>query len=158
MVYYIQTTIDKMNNLSNKYYIRYFSIFFGLLFLLGFIFLIARVQRGYSAIILSISAILLFVYWSNEIKKNMRNLPYLGVLNKQKKFGYEFISNNDEILFIANIPGDHETIFSSINGNTLFLKSKSGLNEKINLSQTLIILDSNFVNGILNIKLKKSQT
>ena len=78
-----------MNNLSNKYYIRYFSIFFGLLFLLGFIFLIARVQRGYSAIILSISAILLFVYWSDEIKKNMRNLPYLGVLNKQKKFGYQ---------------------------------------------------------------------
>ncbi len=88
----------------------------------------------------------------------MRNLPYLGVLNKQKKFGYEFISNNDEILFIANIPGDHETISSSITGNALFLKSKSGLNEKINLSQTLIILDSNFVNGILNIKLKKSPT
>ena len=144
-----------MNNLSNKYYIRYFSIFFGLLFLLGFIFMIARVQRGYSAIILSISAILLFIYWTNEIKKNMRSFPNLGVLKNQKKFIYEFISHNDEILFIATIPGDHKTISSSINGNTLYLKSKSGLNEKIKLSQALIILDSNFVNGILNIKLKK---
>lgn len=145
-----------MNNLSTKYYIRYFSLFIGLLFLFGLVFMINRVQRGYSAIILSISAILLFIYWTNEIKKNIRTIPNLGVLKNQKKFQYEFISNNDEILFIATIPEVHANISSSINNNTLHLKSKSGFNEKIKLSDDLIILDSHFVNGILNIRLKKS--
>lgn len=146
-----------MNNLSTKYYVRYLSLFIGLLFLLGLIFMITRVQRGYSAIILSISAILLFIYWANEIKKNIHTIPDLGVLKTQKKFQYEFISNDDEILFIATIPGVHENISSSINGNTLHLKSKYGLNEKIKLSDDLVIIDSNFVNGILNINLKKSK-
>jgi len=111
------------------------------------------VQRGLSAIVLSILAILLFLYWSNEIRKTVKKQPGLGIIRSAKKFTYESIKTTNGLDIIAQIPGQHSDLKVVHTSGRLTVTSNGGLSEKIKISNTLKLEKYNFINGTLTINL-----
>tara|TARA_B100001750_G_scaffold191282_1_gene161649 strand:+ start:6283 stop:6729 length:447 start_codon:yes stop_codon:yes gene_type:complete len=133
-----------------------FKYFYALLSIIAIgliILMITRVQRGLSAVILSLLAIVLFFYWSNEIRLTLKKQPGLGILRSSKKFTYEFIKTNDGQDIIAQIPGQHSDLKVSFILGKLTITSDSGISEKIKISKNLRLEKYNFKNGTLTINL-----
>ena len=133
-----------------------FKYFYALLSIIAIgliILMITRVQRGLSAVILSLLAIVLFFYWSNEIRLTLKKQPGLGILRSSKKFTYESIKTNDGQDIIAQIPGQHSDLKVSFILGKLTITSDSGISEKIKISKNLRLEKYNFKNGTLTINL-----
>ena len=132
---------------------KYFYAFLSIIAISLIILIITRVQRGLSAVILSLLAILLFLYWSNEIRKTIKKQSGLGIIRSSKKFTYESIETNDGLDIIAQIPGQHSDLKVVHTSGKLAVTSNSGLSEKIKISKNLQLEKYNFINGTLTINL-----
>ena len=133
--------------------LKYFYAFLSIIAISLIVLVITRVQRGLSAIILSILAILLFLYWSNEIRKTVKKQPGLGIIRSAKKFTYESIKTTNGLDIIAQIPGQHSDLKVVHTSGRLTVTSSGGLSEKIKISNTLKLEKYNFINGTLTINL-----
>ena len=134
--------------------LKYFYAFLSIIAISLIVLVITRVQRGLSAIVLSILAILLFLYWSNEIRKTVKKQPGLGIIRTAKKFTYESIkTTNGGLDIIAQIPGQHSDLKVVHTSGRLTVTSNGGLSEKIKISNTLKLEKYNFINGTLTINL-----
>ena len=133
--------------------LKYFYAFLSIIAISLIILVITRVQRGLSAIVLSILAILLFLYWSNEIRKTVKKQPGLGIIRSAKKFTYESIKTTNGLDIIAQIPGQHSDLKVVHTSGRLTVTSNGGLSEKIKISNTLKLEKYNFINGTLTINL-----
>ena len=133
--------------------LKYFYAFLSIIAISLIVLVITRVQRGLSAIVLSILAILLFLYWSNEIRKTVKKQPGLGIIRSAKKFTYESIKTTNGLDIIAQIPGQHSDLKVVHTSGRLTVTSNGGLSEKIKISNTLKLEKYNFINGTLTINL-----
>jgi len=133
--------------------LKYFYAFLSIIAISLIVLVITRVQRGLSAIILSILAILLFLYWSNEIRKTVKKQPGLGIIRSAKKFTYESIKTTNGLDIIAQIPGQHSDLKVVHTSGRLTVTSNGGLSEKIKISNNLELEKYNFINGTLTINL-----
>ena len=133
--------------------LKYFYAFLSIIAISLIVLVITRVQRGLSAIILSILAILLFLYWSNEIRKTVKKQPGLGIIRTAKKFTYESIKTTNGLDIIAQIPGQHSDLKVVHTSGRLTVTSSGGLSEKIKISNNLKLEKYNFINGTLTINL-----
>ena len=133
--------------------LKYFYAFLSIIAISLIVLVITRVQRGLSAIILSILAILLFLYWSNEIRKTVKKQPGLGIIRSAKKFTYESIKTTNGLDIIAQIPGQHSDLKVVHTSGRLTVTSNGGLSEKIKISNNLKLEKYNFINGTLTINL-----
>ena len=133
--------------------LKYFYAFLSIIAISLIILVITRVQRGLSAIVLSILAILLFLYWSNEIRKTVKKQPGLGIIRSAKKFTYESIKTTNGLDIIAQIPGQHSDLKVVHTSGRLTVTSSGGLSEKIKISNNLKLEKYNFINGTLTINL-----
>ena len=134
--------------------LKYFYAFLSIIAISLIILVITRVQRGLSAIVLSILAILLFLYWSNEIRKTVKKQPGLGIIRTAKKFTYESIkTTNGGLDIIAQIPSQHSDLKVVHTSGRLTVTSNGGLSEKIKISNNLKLEKYNFINGTLTINL-----
>ena len=93
--------------------LKYFYAFLSIIAISLIILVITRVQRGLSAIVLSILAILLFLYWANEIRKTVKKQPGLGIIRTAKKFTYESIKSTTKITghSSSNMPDDRTSSY-----------------------------------------------
>ena len=133
--------------------LKYFYAFLSIIAISLIVLVITRVQRGLSAIVLSILAILLFLYWSNEIRKTVKKQPGLGIIRSAKKFTYESIKTTNGLDIIAQIPGQHSDLKVVHTSGRLTVTSSGGLSEKIKISNNLKLEKYNFINGTLTINL-----
>ena len=133
--------------------LKYFYAFLSIIAISLIVLVITRVQRGLSAIVLSILAILLFLYWSNEIRKTVKKQPGLGIIRTAKKFTYESIKTTNGLDIIAQIPGQHSDLKVVHTSGRLTVTSNGGLSEKIKISNNLELEKYNFINGTLTINL-----
>ena len=133
--------------------LKYFYAFLSIIAISLIVLVITRVQRGLSAIVLSILAILLFLYWSNEIRKTVKKQPGLGIIRTAKKFTYESIKTTNGLDIIAQIPGQHSDLKVVHTSGRLTVTSSGGLSEKIKISNNLKLEKYNFINGTLTINL-----
>ena len=77
---------------------KYFYAFLSIIAISLIVLIITRVRSGISAVILSLLAILLFIYWSNEIRKTVKKQPGLGIIRSSKKFTYESIETTNGLI------------------------------------------------------------
>ena len=132
---------------------KYFYAFLSIIAISLIVLIITRVRSGISAVILSLLAILLFIYWSNEIRKTVKKQPGLGIIRSSKKFTYESIETTNGLDIIAQIPGTHSDLKVGSTSGKLTITSKHGLSEKIKISKNLRLEKYNYINGTLTINL-----
>ncbi len=116
--------------------------------------IILRLERGFLGLILGAASIALFVYWVREFKKIINDDKQFPSLSNQKKWQYDIFENDNEITIVAEVPGPEKEILIDVINKTVKI-SNENFSEEIKLKKEVSIIEKSYLNGILNLKLKK---
>jgi HSP20 family molecular chaperone IbpA len=137
---------------------EFFIPLLGLLFLGIMYVLIARINQGYSGFLLLSGAAIVLMYWVRELKRNVRDDDPSVMVQEidTKDWVYDLITNKEEMVFVAEVPGPEEQIDVTLAGGSLHVKSGQNFNKTIPLdrAEEMNISDFRYRNGILTLKIR----
>ena len=123
---------------------------------IGFILLVMiRIQRGLLGFILAGAAILFLVYWLREIRRTIQREMMPPIASKQKTWVYDIIDRQDGITVVAEVPGPEDKVKVELFERTLKIQGGQAFTRELNLPKDAEIVESHYVNGVLNIRLRK---
>ena len=115
-------------------------------------------QDGASFILITIAAGFV-VYWVRELRKissseEQKTRPREV---EQKDWVYDLIKNNDEMVFVAEVPGPEDKINVRLAAGILRIKGGQNFSKDVQLDLTseMGISDYKYRNGVLTIKIQK---
>jgi len=115
-----------------------------------------RLQRGLIGFILAGLAIALVIYWIKELytaaKKEMT-----PTIAKHKKWFYDIIDEKENIIIVAEVPGPEEMVKAEVVGRTVKIYGGQDFTKELKLPKDCEIVQSSYINGVLNVKLRKKQ-
>jgi HSP20 family molecular chaperone IbpA len=102
------------------------------------------------------------IYWVREIKLIARSEEQMmmlrGEAEQQKDWVYDLIKdNNDEMVFVAEVPGPEDQINVRLTNGLLRIKGGQNFARDVplELSQEMGISDYKYRNGVLTIRIQK---
>ena len=119
--------------------------------------LLARSQGGVGFIFLAIASGLM-IYWVREVRMMARSEDSkLAKEIEQKDWVYDLIKNDDEMVFVAEVPGPENQINIRLTEGLLRIKGGQNFTRDIplELTQEMGISDYKYRNGVLTIKIQK---
>jgi HSP20 family protein len=119
--------------------------------------LLARSQGGIGFIFLAIASGLM-IYWVREVRMMARSEDKrLGKEIEQKDWVYDLIKNNNEMVFVAEVPGPEDQINVRLVEGLLRIKGGQNFSRDVplELTQEMGISDYKYRNGVLTIKIQK---
>ena len=119
--------------------------------------LLARSQGGIDFIFLA-AASGLMIYWVREVKLMARSEEKAIVRElEQKDWVYDLIKNNDEMVFVAEVPGPEDQISVRLTDGLLRIKAGQSFAKDVplELSDGTVISDYKYRNGVLTVKIRK---
>jgi HSP20 family molecular chaperone IbpA len=119
--------------------------------------LIVRVQRGLLGLILSGLTIVLLVYWLREFKRTVKKELIPETPLKRAEWTYELIEDEDGITILAEVPGPEDQVKVETVDGKLEIKSVN-FQKVVKLLQDVSIISKSYVNGVLNVRLKKQKS
>lgn len=123
-------------------------------FLIGVLLLfLIRVQRGLLGLILAGLAAALVIYWMREIRQMVKG--EFEAAPPAKKWTYDIIEGNDLVTFVAEVPGPTEEVKVELRDKSLAVFGGEGFKKKVAVPKGLILDDTSYVNGILNVRLNR---
>src|SRR5919198_5263449 len=112
----------------------------------------ARSQEGTGFIFLAVASGLM-VYWVREAKLMTRSEERATAKEIEQKndWVYDLIKNNDEMVFVAEVPGPEEQINVRLTGGLLRIKGGQNFAKDVplELTQEMRISDYKYRNGVL---------
>ena len=130
-----------------------------LLFIGGMYVLTSRSgQSGASFILITVAAGFM-IYWVYELRR-MSNPSEQKTMPKEaerKDWVYDLIKNNDEMVFVAEVPGPEDQINVRLSAGILRIKGGQNFTKDVQLDMTteMGISDYKYRNGVLTIKMQK---
>ena len=127
-------------------------MFIGVMFVL-----LARSQGGIGFIFLAIASGLV-IYWVREVKLMARSEEKKFTREvEQKDWIYDLIKNNNEMVFVAEVPGPEDQIDIRLIEGLLRIKGGQNFSKDVplELTQEMGISDYKYRNGVLTIKIQK---
>jgi HSP20 family protein len=131
-------------------------LFIGIMFVM-----LARSQGGIGFLFLAVASGLM-IYWVREIKLMARSEEQMmmlrGEAEQQKDWVYDLIKdNNDEMVFVAEVPGPEDQINVRLTNGLLRIKGGQNFARDVplELSQEMSISDYKYRNGVLTIRIQK---
>ncbi len=131
-------------------------LFIGIMFVM-----LARSQGGIGFLFLAVASGLI-IYWVREIKLMARSEEQMmmlrGEAEQQKDWVYDLIKdNNDEMVFVAEVPGPEDQINVRLTNGLLRIKGGQNFARDVplELSQEMGISDYKYRNGVLTIRIQK---
>ena len=119
------------------------------------IIIILRLERGLLGLILGGASISLFVFWVREFKKMVNDDKQFPSLTNYKKWQYDIFENDNEITIVTEVPGPEKEILINIINKTVKISNGKNFSEEIKLKKEVKMINKSYLNGILNIQLKK---
>jgi HSP20 family molecular chaperone IbpA len=98
------------------------------------------------------------IYWVREVRMMARSEEKrLSKEIDQKDWIYDLIKNNDEMVFVAEVPGPEEQINVRLTQGLLRIKGGQNFSREVplELTQEMGISDYKYRNGVLTIKIQK---
>lgn len=115
-------------------------------------------QDGASFILITIAAGLV-VYWVREVRKISRSEDQKRMPREveQKDWVYDLIKSNNEMVFVAEVPGPEEQINVRLASGILRIKGGQNFSKDVQLDLTteMGISDYKYRNGVLTIKIQE---
>ena len=131
-------------------------LFIGIMFVM-----LARSQGSIGLLFLAVASGLM-IYWVREIKLMARSEEQMmmlrGEAEQQKDWVYDLIKdNNDEMVFVAEVPGPEDQINVRLTNGLLRIKGGQNFAQDVplELSQEMGISDYKYRNGVLTIRIQK---
>ncbi|HEU4604947.1 MAG TPA: Hsp20/alpha crystallin family protein [Nitrososphaera sp.] len=119
--------------------------------------LLSRSQGGVGFIFLAIASGLM-IYWVREVRMMARSEESkMAKEIEQKDWVYDLIKNNDEMVFVAEVPGPENQINVRLTAGLLRIKGGQNFTREVplELTQEMGISDYKYRNGVLTIKIQK---
>lgn len=119
--------------------------------------LLARSQGSVGFVFLAIASGLM-IYWVREVRMMTRSEEKkLAKEIEQKDWVYDLIKNNDEMVFVAEVPGPEDQINVRLTEGLLRIKGGQNFARDVplELTQEMGISDYKYRNGVLTIKIQK---
>lgn len=119
--------------------------------------LLARSQGGVGFIFLVIASGLV-IYWVREVRLMARSEGSKLVREiEQKDWVYDLIKNDDEMVFVAEVPGPEDQINVRLTEGLLRIRAGQNFTRDVplELTQEMGISDYKYRNGVLTIKIQK---
>lgn len=119
--------------------------------------LLSRSQGGVGFIFLAIASGLM-IYWVREVRRMARSEESkMAKEIEQKDWVYDLIKNNDEMVFVAEVPGPENQINVRLTEGLLRIKGGQNFTREVplELTQEMGISDYKYRNGVLTIKIQK---
>lgn len=125
------------------------------LFLIGILLLfLIRVQRGLFGLILAGLAAALMIYWMREIRQIVRG-EFEPIQPSKKKWTYDVLEGKDTVTVVAEVPGPAEDVKVELRGRSLAIFGGQSFKKKVSVPKGLTLIDTSYVNGILNVRLSR---
>jgi len=130
-----------------------------LLFLGVMYVLVIRMKQGYVGFILLAVASLLMIYWVRELKK-MARTEEPRVMPKeveQKSWVYDLIKGNEELVFVAEVPGPEDEVNVRLINGVLHIRGGQNFARDVQLDVTedMGIAEFKYRNGVLTLKIRR---
>ena len=118
--------------------------------------LLARSQGGIEFVFLA-AASCLMIYWVREVRSMTRSEKAVSREMDQKDWVYDLIKNNNEMVFVAEVPGPEDQINVRLTAGLLHIKGGQNFARDVplELTQEMGISDYKYRNGVLTIKIQK---
>ena len=116
-------------------------------------FLLARL-RGVVGLLFGGLAAVLLVYWLRELRKGIR-LERVRPLARSSNWSYDIIDYPEEVSVVAEVPGPVERVSARLQAGTLQIAGGNDFVRSIAVSNAVSVLRTTYVNGVLNVRLKK---
>jgi len=130
-----------------------------LLFLGVMYVLVVRMKQGYVGFILLAVASVLMIYWVRELKK-MARTEEPRVMPKeveQKSWVYDLIKGNEELVFVAEVPGPEDEVNVRLINGVLHIRGGQNFARDVQLDVTedMGIAEFKYRNGVLTLKIRR---
>ncbi|MGB9718892.1 MAG: Hsp20/alpha crystallin family protein [Thermoproteota archaeon] len=115
-----------------------------------------KLKGGILGVMIGILAAAALTYWVIEVKRILKEqkAPSLG----KREWFYDLIEEEESITFVAKVPGPAQEVKVKIVRGMLEVKGGGGFLERIRMPKNVELEDEKYVNGILHVRLRKTET
>ena len=127
---------------------------------LGIVYVMSqRSGMGFVSFILIGVAAFTMVYWARVLKKMTKEQKPKFTARKQetKSWVYDLIKGDEEIIFVAEVPGPEDKVMVRLIDGVLYIRGSSNFSKEIPIegSNEMKIYDFKYRNGVLTLRIKK---
>lgn len=132
-----------------------------LVLFLGIIYIMSlRTGQGSVSFILVGIAALTMIYWGFTLKKMTKtDKPKYTVRDQEtKNWVYDLIKGEDEIVFVAEVPGPDDKITVRLIDGVLYIRGSGNFAKEVPIqgSNDMQIFDFKYRNGVLTLRIRKA--
>ena len=118
-----------------------------------------RTGMGFVSFILIGAAAFTMIYWV-KVLKNMakeQKPKYRAREQETKSWVYDLIKGDEEIVFVAEVPGPEDKVMVRLIDGILYLRGSGGFSKEVPIegSNEMQIYDFKYRNGVLTLRIKK---
>ncbi len=139
-----------------------FIIIILLLSFIGIMYIfLAKANYDFAGFILVSIATLAVIYWAFYIRKatkREKNVKYTMEKTQEKKdWVYDLIKGDEEVVFVAEVPGPEEAVSVRLINGILYIKGGQGFMKEVSLDldEEMSIAEFRYRNGIMTLKIKR---
>ena len=130
------------------------------LLFLGVVYIMSlRATQGYVSFILICAAAVVMIYWVRVLKNMTKNVQpqYTAKENDAKNWVYDLIKGENEIVFVAEVPGPEDVVSVRLIDGILYIRGAGRFSKEIPIEVTpdMGIHDFKYRNGVLTLRIKK---
>jgi len=116
-------------------------------------------KQGYVGFILLAIASMLMIYWVRELKK-MARTEEPKVMPKeveQKSWVYDLIKGNEELVFVAEVPGPEDEVNVRLINGVLYIRGGQNFarDVQLDITEDMGIAEFKYRNGVLTLKIRR---
>jgi hypothetical protein len=132
-----------------------------LILFLGIVFVMTqRAGVGYVSFVLVGAAGFTMIYWAFVIKKMTKDQKpkYSAREQETKSWVYDLIKGDEEIIFVAEVPGPEDKVMVRLIDGILYIRGSSNFSKEVPIegSNEMKIYDFKYRNGVLTLRIKKT--
>jgi HSP20 family protein len=130
------------------------------LLFLGVVYIMSlRASQGYVSFILIGAAALVMIYWVRVLKNMSKNVQpqYTAKENESKNWVYDLIKGENEIVFVAEVPGPEDMVSVRLIDGILYIRGSGRFTKEVPIEVTpdMGIHDFKYRNGVLTLRIRK---
>jgi HSP20 family molecular chaperone IbpA len=132
-----------------------------LMLFLGIIYIMSlrQGQGSVSFILIGLAAVTM-IYWGFVLKKMTKTEKpkYSARESESKNWVYDLIKGDDEIVFVAEVPGPDDKIMVRLIEGVLYIRGSSNFSKEVPIegSADMQIGDFKYRNGVLTLRIRKA--
>ena len=127
---------------------------------LGIVYVMSqRSGMGFVSFILIGAAAFTMFYWVRVLKKMTKDQKpkYTAREQETKSWVYDLIKGDEEIVFVAEVPGPEDKVMVRLIDGILYIRGSSNFSKEVPIegSNEMKIYDFKYRNGVLTLRIKK---